>query len=586
MKKYILGLALLGTTLSSCTDFFEAGSTHVIYADHNHLNVASDTIYSMIGILNRLQAIGDRTVLLGEVRGDLMDVTENTSSDLRDVAMFNVGDDNEYNVPRDYYAIINNCNYYIANADTALKNNRNQYLFRAEYVAAKAIRAWTYLQLVTTYGRVPFVTEPILTKEDSEKDYPMYDIKQVCDYFIFEDGLDALVDEEYPTYGNIKGIPSKLFYIPMRLVLGDLNLWAGNYLTAAMYYYDYMYKSNTSHLYPTYTRGVRWVSSTWTGWFSSYNSSFIDESNSLSSELIFMIPGDSIPSEGYYSELRGLVNTSSDNNYQISLTPSQSLIDLSAAQDYCFYQGNGDYIIAPKTLDDYQSGDLRLSQVWSTKENQYNTTTNTRYTQQSIAKYQTRNIHLYRRQLVYLRLAEAMNCAGYPHFAFYVLSTGINNKIVQDSIRPYYNNPADSAVLSYFDFPNTLYDIIDPTVDLNRFNDDGNTQGIHSRGSGYTQFNELYRMPNDTTIADSAQLRAWQMQKVEDLIVDEEALEFAFEGYRYYDLLRVALRRSATDPNYLSDKIKNRRSGSDTGITADLTDMHNWFLHWNNQIGY
>ena len=143
MKKYILGLALLGTTLSSCTDFFEAGSTHVIYADHNHLNVASDTIYSMIGILNRLQAIGDRTVLLGEARGDLMDVTDYTSSDLRDVAMFNVGDDNRYNQPRDYYAVINNCNYFIAHADTALKNNRNDYIFMKEFAAVKAIRAWT-----------------------------------------------------------------------------------------------------------------------------------------------------------------------------------------------------------------------------------------------------------------------------------------------------------------------------------------------------------------------------------------------------------------------------------------------------------
>jgi predicted ABC-class ATPase len=156
----------------SCSDFFDQDSEHVIFADDGHLNNATDTIYSVTGILNKLQALADRTILLGELRGDLTDVTANASSDLRDVANFNIGDNNIYNAPRDYYAVINNCNYFIAHADTALKNNRNEYIFMKEYAAVKAIRAWTYLQLVLNYGSVPFVTEPILTKQDSEAQYP------------------------------------------------------------------------------------------------------------------------------------------------------------------------------------------------------------------------------------------------------------------------------------------------------------------------------------------------------------------------------------------------------------------------------
>ncbi|MBO7539398.1 MAG: RagB/SusD family nutrient uptake outer membrane protein, partial [Prevotella sp.] len=74
------------------------------------------------------------------MRGDLTSITSVASSDLRDVSLFQIGDDNQYNNPRDYYAVINNCNYFIAHADTALKNNRNEYIFMKEYAAVKAIR--------------------------------------------------------------------------------------------------------------------------------------------------------------------------------------------------------------------------------------------------------------------------------------------------------------------------------------------------------------------------------------------------------------------------------------------------------------
>ena len=70
----------------SCSDFFEQESDQIIYADKEHLNSATDSIYSVTGILNKLQVLADRTVLLGEVRGDLTSITSVASSDLRDVA--------------------------------------------------------------------------------------------------------------------------------------------------------------------------------------------------------------------------------------------------------------------------------------------------------------------------------------------------------------------------------------------------------------------------------------------------------------------------------------------------------------------
>lgn len=581
--RFIIAAAICGMlSFTSCSDFFDEDSTYVIDAGGNHLGNATDSIYSVIGILNKLQAIGDRTILLGEARGDLMNITQATASDLRDLAEFNVGDDNMYNSPRDYYAVINNCNYFIAHADTAMKNNRNESIFKKEYAAVKAIRAWTYLQLVTTYGKVPFVTTPLLTKEEAEQSFEMKDIQGVCDYFLNEDGLQALVDQEYPNYGDIKSLPSTLFFFPMRLVLGDLCLWAGRYLEAAQYYYGYIDKRNGENSgYYVGTNSQQWASSNWLAREPPYYWS-ITEDNTPQSEYITIIPMDSIQSEGYYSQLRDIMNTSSNNNYKASLVPSTAMQTISASQDYTYYDDdNSKYIIAPKSMVvSKMNGDLRLSTFWQSSDNAVDDNGN-RYTSQYIYKFFTRNIHIYRRTLVYLRLAEALNSAGFPHYAYHILRTGVNKDIVTDSIGPNYSK-ADSLMLAtQFPFPSARYVL----YKANNEYSNANTIGIHSRGSGPYDWNNdtnVERMPANPDLTGDDLIK-WQQRKVEDMLVDEQALELAFEGYRYYDLMRVAMRRN--DNSYLAEKIAMRNGTLDAALKAKLEDRNNWFIKWNGQIG-
>ncbi len=594
--KRIYIIATLFCTLvgfSSCGDFFDEDSTYVIDADQDHLNNATDTIYSVIGILNKLQAIADRTVLLGEVRGDLVDVTNATADDLREVALFNVDDENIYNSPRDYYAIINNCNYFIAHADTALMNNRNEYIFKAEYAAVKAIRAWTYLQLVTTYGQVPFVTEPILTKEEAEREYPVKDIQGICDYFLNEDGLQNLVDQEYPNYGDIKSLPSKLFFVPMRFILGDLSLWAGNYMDAAKYYHGYLSNRNGQNsTYATGTASCSWTDSEWRGYtYGSYITALRTETYTNDGELVTIIPMDSIPSEGYYSQLRNIYNSNADNEFKPSLVPSQSIMDLSAAQEYSFYDKKSlKFVTAPKGIvidnqspSGYYDGDLRLASSVTMRSAGmiYN---GERVDYQNFNKFQTRNIHIYRRTLAYQRLAEAINRAGYPHYAYQILASGINTTILNDSVCKYYSEADSTLLVTQFNFPASRYVVYDPQNERTN----ANTMGIHSRGCGFAPAIESYKMPYNPEITDPAAQLAWQQEQVEDMIVNEGALEFAFEGYRFYDLMRVALRRG--DNSYLANKIYGRKGESNVEemksiIGVDLTDQKNWFLNWNGQIG-
>lgn len=588
LKKIILPSLLLGAAMvatTSCGDFLEQDSEQVIYANKGHLGSASDTIYSVTGIINKMQVLADRTILLGELRGDLMDVNSNTTAELREIANFNISDNNKYNSPRDYYAVINNCNYFIAKVDTAMRNNRNEHIFLKEYAAVKAFRAWTYLQLVMNYGSVPFVTTPILTKEEGDRKYETKDIREVCEYLIND--IAPLAEIETPNYGSIRNTDSRLFFFPIYVLLGDLNLWAGHYKEAALAYYKYLSTRNGSNsAYPIGTNATQWYnkSGRWTTTINSWTSpSFYSETKDSYSELITMIPGDSIQAEGNYSLLRDIFNSSYNNNYKVQAVPSKRIQEISAAQKYCDLSSSNNPTYAPEGLNYLRSGDLRLSSLWISIS-----TGSTAYKDGKLledysvlSKYSSRNVHIYRRTMVYLRLAEALNRAGYPIFAFKILSSGVNNKVIEEEVIPHYS--ADSTWLRQFDFPNLKY-VLRTTNGLSS----ENTIGIHSHGCGWTEYNEFYTLPDDSTITDSIARRDYQIDKVEDLIMDEEALEFAFEGHRFYDLMRVALRRN--DPSYLANKIYERRGKNNVEevkslIKSNLTDTRTWYLNWNDKIG-
>ena len=613
-RSWGVSLLVAGLVLSSCSDFFEQESESVVYSGEEHLTNWSDSVYSVMGILGKMQAIADRTILLGEVRGDLVTLTPNASADLRELANFSVDDDNIYNQPRDYYAIINNCNYYIAHADTALKSNRNQYIFMKEYAAVKAYRAWTYLQLALNYGSVPFITEPILTKEESERDYPRYELAQICEYFIDDLAkLPVRYDNEYPYYGQVRYNDSHLFFFPLNVLRGDLYLWLGStmgkeagksyFRQAAICYYNYISQRNgTNTAYPTGLAFRMWMpgSSTWTGTLSlNFNMSYLsDESYDDNSEIITLIPGDSIRAEGHYSELRNLFTSREENDYKVSISPSERMVEISESQKNCALAANGiNVTYAPTGLSNHRTGDLRLNMLWSTD---YQIDQDgTRQELQYIYKYLTRNIHIQRRMSLYLRFAEALNLAGQPRMAFAILERGLSDKVLNEDVFKYTNQDDSTWIASNFEFPTINYSTLESEDIINGYNGLRNMMGIHSRGSGWTPLNQYYKLdyadsitvdmqPDSTFIFNETayqNIKARQQEQVDSLILNEEALELCFEGYRYYDLMRFAMR--ADNPGKFLTEAVNRRGGKDTNAGIDLTNRQNWYLRWGNgKIGY
>lgn len=603
--KYILPLALMamiGSAITSCDDMLDMGNDDVLYADANHLTQGTDTVNSFVGILAQLQKIAVRTNLYGELRGDLVVVNENANSDLKDIASFSVSDDNTYNNPRDYYAVINNCNYYLANADTALLERRydattsSAYdfrVFQAEYVAVRAIRAWVYLQLGQIYGaNIPFVTDPVLSLDDANSiltDAPKKNLEQICDYFI-DDIKPYVAWFAYPYHHSVYGyqMPARMAVFPVQLVLGDLYLWNASIKKdpqlareAAKSYYDYIawlptelgVDNNTGYKRKTVTSSSR---SHWqTNSFMTSNFTQLTISNAYwsttsfgtaTSEVITAIAMDSLASDQNYNELRVLYNYDpEDENKEASISPSQICCDYSDGQVYAerYYDGT-DYTIGYVTsgvlqetqIAEHYLGDLRLAANLSRSRRGDHD-----YESQMIFKtYLPQDVIIYRVGDIYLRMAEALNYAGFPKFALAILTTGLDKTVVDHEGLSQCTTATDSNFVAYFDFPTRYFQTrvesytVTGTPNVNSDEQDVNVNqiGLHARGSGFAIANPRYYDPANDAPADStgypvqppvytalpnySASAAADLQKIQDNNVDFLAWAAARDGIEVIDL--------------------------------------------------
>ena len=568
MKRIIFNIicalgAFGAVTVTSCSDIMDTDSEQVEFIEDTHINSRQDTAYSVMGVLAKIQALADRTIMLGEARGDLITVTDKASSDLKALAGFSLSADtaNRFNQISDYYAVINNCNLYLSKVDTLLAKNGRK-VFEGETAYIHIFRAWAYLQAVLAYGEVPLVTTPVLTEKEAQQqmNQPFSDIKAVCNYFIND--LQPYIDVTLPDYGQLGSVSTLKFYT-VRLLLGDLCLWAERYQEAAQYYHDYL--TNVNDLHPLGTNQVVWNSNSRDFLTNTVSNSYSSVFN-FSGETVATIPVETQPYYGVTSELRDIYNSTSENYGYYQATASAALRQLSAAQDYCMlYRVSStryDTVYVPKTglsRSDW-AGDLRFATVFSSSHINVDANSRTHDYRQSISKFNINYINFYRLSMVYLRFAEALNRAGYPQSAFAVLKYGLYEDAINNNIDEVERTAAGTLL----------------AFNSNYFNE-YNTIGIHSRGSGDTQGNAHYVLPQpDVQLPTRRDTVDYQIPLVEDYIINEMALEGAFEGYRFYDLMRVALRRG--DNDYLARPVSLRNGTQDAALYSRLMDRSQWYL--------
>lgn len=630
-KNSIIIAALLGLLFaaSSCSDMLETESNRQIFDPA--LDQKTDSMFYTLGILKGVQQAIDQYVLVNEMRGDLTQVNQYTESDLRELANFSATTENKYDSAYVFYRIINNCNYYLAHRDTTLLTGSRKVAI-PEYAQALSIRAWAYLQLAKIYGSVPFYTEPVTNISEANAIRETKDIQGICDALTPE--LIKFSGQAVPTYGNnvsagstnnsgTKYVDTRKTMFPVDLVLGDLYLESGQYALAAKHYFTYLrdnrktadYYYNMPSFTPELQRNLPNDITYSFGGGSSYSWTTIFQMNEPR-DIITYVPMGVNKLRGTITNLPRLFGYdfyATETTYTLSggnivssiylldreIDASQQYLDLANAQEYYYVPQSDQSGRTIKTISTI--GDMRRYETLNS-HTQGDSLFYTMY------KFQSANIPVYRTTTVYLRLAEAVNRMGYPDIAFAILKDGLNRDLSSDDL---YMTPESQELLR-----TTI-----PFFSTENISTFANNHGIHSYGSGYTQgdfspyqmdavVDKKLRSLADRYGTSLFEIKEKQVEEldeegnpvldeegnpivnnvlywekedvinaVEDLICDEYALEFAFEGNRFGDLCRIARHKNADGrygsnfgSQWLADKLAYKRP------VVDLTNQQNWYL--------
>ncbi len=722
----LIGCMLFGTVVTSCEDMLSPDSSRHSY------EVAGDTLYSYWGIVKSLQNVAERYIVLGECRGELVSGTGYVSDSITALLNFDMSQATDGSCrflrASDYYHIINSCNAYLADCDTLRTTGTLQPYMLKEAAQVAAIRAWVYLQLVQVYGEVPFYTKPLLTTDDINAFMVSPDkvtIDNLVDRLAPELEKALQVERLYglPQYDNYKNVcHSTKVMIPLNLILGDLYLAKGDPQScekAAQYYYDYLSNNQGQGLMKPggalpdrnmcygykgegmerpnygYSGNIPWTE---TGAVATDRESVTCIPSSTNKLWGTVLRGVN-QLYGYDSEISvrtsDVNDTTSTTNASVVIRPqydvkqlmaSDAYYDLCKAQQFEICIGASSSTVADLVLTvDTVVGDARQHWVQEEFVEYENGLTNREWFIKKInptGSFSTVAHMIYRKSMIWLRYAEALNRAGYPSYAFAILKNGLckndtwyptlDEFAVKDSLwsatvdgvvypedeelsfatrqelDDYLQQLlADSVItdsayqvatfawepVSFENYPDegcqaTLYYLdkreverspsflnfsfeelngnmaaeqiyyrtsltergIPATKSVAAEGDDKFTKGIHAHGCGtvplvknkesvYDYVKQISKKAQENygvtlTKADiySGSYDDVVKNCVEDLIVDEEALELAFEGTRFFDLLRVAHRRG--DANYLASRVARR----DPALLGKLQNSKNWYF--------
>lgn len=616
MKNYnkytaIIGIFLLSVILfSSCKDFLNP---------EQEINITKDKLYddwyeyrSIVMGLYGIQAdLVEQLVILGELRGDLMKITENADADMVEIYNFNPSKENKYAQPTNFFKLITAANSFI----TVLKTEHPEVLDRKSLVSnydklygeALCMRAWAYFNAVRIYGKVPFLPESLTSidevnnflnssgtyidsvhivygidgyKNDTLKNVPIelekqyYDQDLIIDYFTNElekdvksVGVNHFIDNNDQTWEVT--IWNTYAY---HTLLGLMYLTDGD-LAKAANHFEFVTKTNSDNY--RYQIDGSFGMNNWRNIFTNidlrehiytiwFNKSYFQQNQFQE----FFEARE--PHKYMLKPTRSAImywETTWDN-YRLQVNNSQPWLTRTVWKGMPgdFYRGYGaSYAYLQNGIP--VSPQNVFGMLWLKSENDYRSSSllvedaDTVIYKYSIDKGifdQDANYIVYRAAGVHLWLAE-----------LYVWWRFKQNEVVREF--------TSNAVNILNDGSN--YDVNSTRQQRGvrgRVGFGGATDGIRPGNINYVHHpftNEVVGYIDVTGNFKGLQLY------LEDQIIAERARELAYEGERFYDLMRVAQRRN--DPSFLAKRVSEKfPEGQREQMYTYLMNPENWYIKY------
>jgi starch-binding outer membrane protein, SusD/RagB family len=565
-----------------------------------------------LGMYGLQQDLVEQLIVLGELRGDLLTVTENAERDLIEINEFNVSKNNKYADPTNFFKLIAATNRFI----NILKVRHPDVLdpkspvtnFDRLYGEALCMRAWTYFMVARIYGRVPFIHESLTTIEEIrnyvnspgtytdsifivfsrdgyyndtifnntvELEKKFFDLDMVLDYFTrqLENEIKA-VGVNHARYNND---PSWEIVIwndyAKHTLLGMMYLTRGNLSRAEMNFRKVMVNNSTEFRYQ--------ITNTFSG--VNWKNIFTNISNL---EHIYIIRFNKADQRQH--DLQRMFEPFAANQYQ--LKPTQKALDFWETS----WRGQqlnrndlnpsltrvtdpgipGDWFRGAGVSYNYFKGTQILRADEVAEMLQYRANGDPRNVQNIMDGYRP-YVNKY-----------SINKNPYDQDADFILFRAAAVHLYMAEIFTHYYFPDASNVVR----PNTIQAV-------NILNDGTNystasarpQRGVRGRvgiGGGHDRVEirniEYHHDPYTNKIIGYEDLAVDFQRKqflFEQKLMNERARELAYEGERFYDLMRVAGRRN--DPSFLAKAISEKfPPGKKEKIYQHLLNPQNWYIDY------
>lgn len=253
MKKSILYffVACVGfMTMMSCDDFFDTDPGNVLNED-DYIAQESEMYRGFLGIVTKMQEVGDHAIFLTDPRANYLEVTPNAPVELMEIANYAETDGNEYADPTGYYNVIVSCNDFVTkmeefykDVDGALSDSAKVHVPRLVSSALR-LKVWAYVMLGRIYGEAYWYDTNMSSLEDIDNGqvFEYLDMKGICDKAIhlLDNGImfcgmhiPANLEMDWTRWVDpVNGNEAYKFWnymTPPRVVLrAELASWRANY---------------------------------------------------------------------------------------------------------------------------------------------------------------------------------------------------------------------------------------------------------------------------------------------------------------------------------------------------------------------
>jgi hypothetical protein len=597
--------------LSSCEKFFNPDQG---------LNITEDQLFddwyeyrsTEMGLYGLQQKLVEQLLILGELRGDLLTINPNADVDMVEIYNFNVSKNNKYASPINFFKLISASNNFIR----ILEREHPEVLdpespvtnYDKLYGEALCMRAWAYFNAVRIYGKVPYIHESLVTIEeingyidspgswvdsvyigfsrdgyynDTIYNHPvtlekkMFDLDLIIEVFAkqLETEIKAVGVNHYINNNDETWEVTIWNTYALHALLGQMYLTQGDYTKAIGHFNQIVYNETDNYRYQI---DGSFSATNWRSIFANIDARehiytiWFDKSYFQQNEFqSFFEPW---PPHTYMLKPSRIAI----NNWETVWRNQQIIEDLQNPRrsrmafpgiPSDFYRGYGSsYLYLRNGI--YLSGDEYMMMLdLKSKGDQRSVDAIMAEVDTIVFKYsinrnlfdQDANYIVYRAAGIHLNMAEIYTWWAYPRGG---------------EVKPYVSMALD--IIN--DGANYGYP---PRVQV----------GVRGR-VGLAGGNDGIRLSNITYIHDpftneildyidlSGNLQAKQLY-LEEQILDERARELAFEGERFYDLIRVAKRRMDIEPDFLARKVSAKYPAEQRDqIYTLLLDEKNWYINY------